>query len=125
MLLGIDKGTAHAKCVATNILWTNRKIRDFEVLYPMDVETLIENTVLDNAITLLGSHPAGTQRVPSCLAVSLHPFLDVCNVFTGVFQLFFCVPRAAIEHARLWWLLGLNRHSYEQSVFVANCSQRR
>lgn len=56
----------------------------------MDVQSLIQDTMLDNAIAILWTHAASTERVPGCLAVSLHPFLDVSNcdvVSTIVIQL--------------------------------------
>jgi hypothetical protein len=46
----------------------------------MDIQSLIQDTMLDNAITLFRTHAASAQRVPGGLAVALNPFLNVLNI---------------------------------------------
>jgi hypothetical protein len=48
----------------------------------MDVESLIQDTVLDNIVAFLRAHAASAQGVPRSLAVTLHPLLNVCNVLS-------------------------------------------
>jgi hypothetical protein len=48
----------------------------------VDVESLIEHTVLDDAVALLGSHGAGSEAVPGGLGVALDPFYkELMTVF--------------------------------------------
>lgn len=49
----------------------NGKIGDLQVLHAVDVETFVDNTVLDDGVALLWTHGASTQTVPSRLDVAL------------------------------------------------------
>lgn len=40
----------YAEGVTTNVVWTDGKICNFEILDPMNIETLVENTMLDIAV---------------------------------------------------------------------------
>lgn len=50
-------GRGHTS-VAADIVGTDGKISDLEVLDTVHVEALIEDAVLDDAVALLGSHGA-------------------------------------------------------------------
>jgi hypothetical protein len=62
--------------VATHVVGADGKISNLESLDAMDVESLVEDTVLDDAVTLLGSHGAGSKGVPGRLGVALDPFCE-------------------------------------------------
>jgi hypothetical protein len=66
--------------VAANVVRTDRQIRDLEILDAVDIETLIEHTMLHDIITLARRHGTGPEGVPGGLAVALDPFLDVSDV---------------------------------------------
>jgi hypothetical protein len=53
--------------VAANIVRTDGKISDLEILDAVDVETLIEDTMLNDAIAFLGSHGASLSSPVSIL----------------------------------------------------------
>ena len=80
MLQTLDDQATYREGVATNVVGAHGEIRDLQVLDAMDVESLVQDTVLDDIVALLGSHTTGTQRVPGGLAMSRHPLLNVCNV---------------------------------------------
>ena len=67
--------------VAANIVRADGQVGDLEVLDAVDVQSRIQDTVLDNAVALSRSHGAGAQAVPCGFAVSLNPFLNVGNWF--------------------------------------------
>lgn len=76
----MDDVETYREGVATNVVRADGKIGDLQVLHTVNVESLIQDTVLDDIVALFRSHAAGTQRVPGGLAVSRHPLLNVCNV---------------------------------------------
>ena len=57
--------------VAANVVGADGQIGDLQALDAMDVETLVEHTVLDDAVALLGCHRARAERVPGGLDVAL------------------------------------------------------
>lgn len=63
-------------CVAANVVGADGKISNLEALDTVHVESLIKNTVLDDAVTLLGCHGAGSEAVPGGLCVALDPFYE-------------------------------------------------
>lgn len=65
-------GKTYAIGVAADVVGTDGQVRDLETLDAMDVEALIEHTVLDDGVTLPRSHTTGTQAVPSGLNVALN-----------------------------------------------------
>ena len=69
----------YRESVAANIVRADGEIRHLQVLDAVDVQSLIQDTMLDNAITLLGSHATCSKRVPGGLDMSLNPFLDMSN----------------------------------------------
>ena len=73
-----------AEGVASDVVRADRQVRYLEVLDTVDIESLVEHTVLDDVVTLSRCHGAGTKRMPSCLNVTLNPLLNVGNVFFGV-----------------------------------------
>lgn len=66
--------------VAADVVRADGQIRHLEVLDAMDVETLIQNTMLDDAVALARCHGAGAEGVPGSLAMALNPFLDVFDI---------------------------------------------
>ena len=66
--------------VAANVVRADRQVGHLEVLHAVNIGSLVQNTVLDDIVALLGAHAAGTKRMPGSLAVALHPLLNVCNV---------------------------------------------
>jgi hypothetical protein len=54
----------------------------------MHIESLIEDAVFDNVITLSGSHGAGSKRMPGRLAVALDPLDNVLDVLGAVLEVF-------------------------------------
>lgn len=59
-LLHCRQMETYAESVATNVVWTDGKVCNFEVLDSMNIETLVENTMLDNAVAFFWCHAAGT-----------------------------------------------------------------
>jgi hypothetical protein len=57
--------------VAADVVRADGQIRDLQALDAVDVEALVEHTVLDDAVALLGSHGARAERVPGGLDVAL------------------------------------------------------
>lgn len=94
----------------------------------MDVQALIQDTVLDDAVALLGSHRARlydhqrsvqdrvdasvtyTKRVPGSFNVTLNPLLNMGNIFLGVLEILVHVLGVAIEEAGIGCLAGFNWH---------------
>jgi hypothetical protein len=96
--------------VAANIVRTDGKISDLEILDAVDVKALIEDTMLNDAVALLGSHGASlstsvsivivkfpqkpnqgvthAQTMPSSLDMSLNPLLNVLNILIRILQIF-------------------------------------
>ncbi len=50
--------------VATDVVGADGQIGDLETLDAVDVEALVEDTMLDDGVSVSGSHGAGTERVP-------------------------------------------------------------
>ena len=69
----------YRKGVAANIVRAYREIRNLQVLDSVDVQSLVQDTMLDNAVTLLRSDTASAKRVPCGFNMSLDPFLDMFN----------------------------------------------
>jgi hypothetical protein len=46
----------------------------------MDVQSLIQDTMLDNIVALLRTHATGAQGVPGRFTMALNPFLNVLNI---------------------------------------------
>lgn len=76
----LDDVKTYREGVATNVVGADGEIGDLQVLDAVDVESFIQDAVLDDIVALLGSHTTGTQRVPGGLAMSRHPLLNMCNV---------------------------------------------
>jgi hypothetical protein len=57
--------------VTSDIVRANGQVRNLQALDAVDVEALVEHTVLDDAVTLLGGHGARAERVPGSLDVAL------------------------------------------------------
>jgi hypothetical protein len=57
--------------VAADIVGTDRQIGDLQALDAVNVEALVEHTVLHDAVALLGCHRARAERVPGRLDVAL------------------------------------------------------
>jgi hypothetical protein len=57
--------------VTSNVVRADGQVRNLQALDAVDVEALIEHTVLDDAVTLLGGHGARAERVPGGLDVAL------------------------------------------------------
>jgi hypothetical protein len=57
--------------VASDIVRANGQVRNLQALDAVDVEALVEHTVLDDAVALLGGHGARAERVPGSLDVAL------------------------------------------------------
>jgi hypothetical protein len=85
--------------VAANIVRANGQIGNLEVLDTVDVEALIEHTVLNDAVALLRGHGASlisqmmnvagvertyTKTMPSRLNMSLHPFLNMLDILLTI-----------------------------------------
>lgn len=70
-------GPAYRERVATDIVGAHRKIGNLQVLDSMDIQSLVQDTMLDDAVTLFRSNTASTKRVPCRLHVALYPFLNV------------------------------------------------
>ena len=66
--------------VAAHVVRAHRQIRDLQVLHAMHTGSLIQDTVFDNIVAILGSHATGTKRMPGSLAVPGYPFLNMCIV---------------------------------------------
>lgn len=73
----------------------------------MDVESFIQDTVLDNVISFAWSHGAGTKRVPCSLNVTLDPFDDVLDVFLAVRQIFADRSLIGVEPGDVGWVTWL------------------
>jgi hypothetical protein len=63
--------------VTADIVRANGQVRNLQALDTVDVEALIEHTVLDDAVTLLRGHGARAEGVPGCLNVALLKSIDV------------------------------------------------
>lgn len=46
----------------------------------MNIQSLVEDTMLDDIVALLGTHGGGAQGVPRGFSMALDPFLDVGDV---------------------------------------------
>jgi len=57
--------------VTSDIVRANGQIRNLQALDAVNVKALIEHTVLDDAVALLGSHGARAKGVPGSLDVAL------------------------------------------------------
>jgi hypothetical protein len=57
--------------VTSDIVRANGQVRNLQALDAVDVEALVEHTVLDDAVALLGGHGARAERVPGSLDVAL------------------------------------------------------
>jgi hypothetical protein len=94
----------YAEAVAPGIVRADGKIGDLQVLDAMNIETLVEDTMLDNLITLFGRHAAGTQGMPGSLTVSFNPFLDMSNIFLDWFMFRLLAKVQPLDLRRLTWL---------------------
>lgn len=70
-------GPAYREGVATDIVGAHRKIRNLQVLDSVDIQSLVQDTMLDDAVTLFRSNTASTKRMPCSLDVALYPFLNM------------------------------------------------
>jgi hypothetical protein len=48
--------------VTSDIVGTDTQVSDLEPRYTVHIQTLVQNTVLDDAVTLSGSHGAGLSK---------------------------------------------------------------
>ena len=64
-------------CVTAHIVRANGQVRNLQALDAVDVKALVEHTVFDDAVTLLGSHGARAEGVPGGLDVALLKSIDV------------------------------------------------
>jgi hypothetical protein len=83
--------------VAADVVRADREIRDLQVLNAMDIQSLIQDTMLDNAVALSRAHRACAQAVPSSLRVSLDPFLNMSNC-SNISKLIDDYKRASTYH---------------------------
>ena len=70
-----------------HIVWADTQVCDLQPLDSMDIQSLIQDTVLDDTITFLRSHATSSQTVPSGLDMSLYPLLNVFDILFGVLDL--------------------------------------
>jgi hypothetical protein len=75
----------------------------------MHIKAFIQDTMLDDAVALLRSHGACSERMPGCFNVALDPFFDVLDVLLGVFEVFVEVALVAVDKAGFGGLGGFNR----------------
>lgn len=75
----VNEYETYREGVAADVVGADREIRDLQVLDAMDVQSRVQDTMLDNTVALPWSHAASAEGVPGSLAVTLHPFLDVSN----------------------------------------------
>jgi hypothetical protein len=114
--------------IAANIIGANREIRNFELLDTMNIEALIENTMLHDAVSLFGSHRAGLyhisalltspgydrtypQTMPGSLDVSLYPFFNMGNILLAIFQVIIQMLGIAVQQVCLRSLARFDRHA--------------
>lgn len=67
-------------CVAANVVGADGQIGNLEALDAVDVEALVENTVLDNRVALPRRHRASSERVPCRLDVLHLVSLGIYNI---------------------------------------------
>lgn len=88
----------YRESVAANVVGTDTEIRHFQVLDAVDVQSLVQDTMLDDVIAILWTHATSSKRVPGSLAVALDPFLDqrdwdwVSKVTTSCSNATYCPP---------------------------------
>lgn len=57
-------------CVATDVVGADGQIGNLETLDAVDVKALVEDTMLDDGVAVLGSHGTSTERVPGSFNVA-------------------------------------------------------
>lgn len=102
--------------LTSNVVRADRKISNLEALDAVDVQALVEHTVLDDAVALLGRHGAGSQAVPGALDVALDPLLDGLDVLGAVLQLVADLLVVRVEVAGDGLLLGLGQRARPAAV---------
>lgn len=50
--------------VATDVVGADGQVGDLKALNAVDIQALVEHTVLDDGVAVPGSHGAGAERVP-------------------------------------------------------------
>ena len=65
--------------VATHVVRAHGKVGDLQVLDTVDIQSLVQNTMLDNAVAFTRSDTASTKRMPGGFNMALDPLLDVRN----------------------------------------------
>lgn len=105
--------------LTSNVVRADREISNLEALDAVDVKALIEHTVLDDAVALLGRHGAGSQAVPGALDVALDPLLDGLDVLGAVLQLVADLLVVRVEVAGDGLLLGLGQRARPAAVAQA------
>lgn len=58
----------------------------------MDIQTLVQHAVLDNAIALPRRHGTSAQAVPSALNMALDPLLDRLDILLAVLEILSQIP---------------------------------
>lgn len=116
--------------VAADVVGADGQIGNLQALDAVDVEALVEHTVLDDAVALLRGHGARAQGVPGGLDVALGDMLvgdsgnggsgwlkthlgpldDMFDVLLAVWQVLTNGLLVAVKHAWLRRLAGLDWH---------------
>lgn len=86
--------------VAADVVRADGEVGDLETLDAVDVESLVEHAVLDDAVALPGRHGAGSEAVPGGLDVALDPLLDRRDVLLAVLELLADVRLVGVEDLR-------------------------
>jgi len=97
--------------VAADVVGADAQIRDLEALDAVDVEPLVEDAVLDDAVALARGHAAGAKGVPGRLDVAFDPLLDVLDVLVGVLELLVVGFIVRVEPVDRGWLAFFERHA--------------
>lgn len=98
-------------CVATHIIRTDGQVSNLQTLDTVDIESFIQDSMLDNRISFLGSHRTGSETVPSSLDMAFCPFNDMIDVFIGVNKIFADLLLVAVEEGGRRCCSAFQRHT--------------
>lgn len=96
--------------VASDVVGADGQVGDLKALDAVNIQSFVQHAVFDDGVALLGGHGTGAERVPGRLDVSLDPFLNVRDVFRGVFQILAQVVLVAAENVGRWAAPRLKWH---------------
>jgi len=65
--------------IAADVVGADGQVGDLEALDAVDVQALIEHTVLDDGVAVPGSHGARSKRVPCSLNVACNVHVSECS----------------------------------------------